>query len=93
MVVAFALVTGVLVILVLGAVALYSLGMANVLPSLVPLAPWLVMVGTMFLIATEFLLFLGSKDDRRAAFRDLAYLIPTCVISAGLYYGLQKFLW
>ena len=93
MVVAFALVTGVLVILVLGAVALYSMGMANVLPSLVPLAPWLVMVGTMLLIATEFLLFFGGKEDRRAAFRDLAYLIPTCLISAALYYGLQKFLW
>jgi hypothetical protein len=93
MVVAFALVTGVLVILVLGAVALYSMGMQNVLPSLVPLAPWLVMVGTMLLIATEFLLFLGSKEDRRAALRDLAYLVPTCLISAALYYGLQQFLW
>jgi len=90
---AFVLVTGVLLVLVVGATALYWMGMGSILKSLVPLAPWLVMVGTILLILTELLLFLGGKEDRRAALRDLSYLIPTCLISAGLWYVAQKFLW
>lgn len=93
MVAVLVLITGVTLILLIGALALAWSGMASVLPSLVPLAPWLVMVGTILLILTELLLFFGSKEDRRAAARDLAYLIPTCIISGVLWYGLQYYLW
>ena len=93
MIAVLVLVTGVTIILVLGAVGLAWMGMSNILPSLVPLAPWLVMVGTLLLTATELLLFLGNKDDRRTALRDLAYLVPTCVLSGALWYGLQYYLW
>lgn len=93
MVAVLVLVTGVTLILLLGAVGLSSIGMSNILPSLVPLAPWLVMVGTILLILTEMLLFLGNKDDRKTALRDLAYLVPTCILSGVLWYGLQYYLW
>lgn len=93
MVAVLVLVTGVTVILVVGAVGLAWMGMGNILPSLVPLAPWLVMVGTVLLCLTELLLFFGNKDDRRTALRDLGYLVPTCLLSAALWYGLQYYLW
>jgi|GEM_PF-909324 len=93
MIPAFVLVTGVLVILVVGAAVLAWIGMANVLTSLVPLAPWLVMVGTIFLILTELLLFFGDKLDRQDAWRDLSYLLPILIISAALWYLAQWFLW
>ena len=93
MVAVLVLVTGVTVILIVGAVGLAWMGMGNILPSLVPLAPWLVMVGTFLLSLTELLLFFGNKDDRKTALRDLAYLVPTCLLSAALWYGLQYYLW
>jgi len=93
MVAALVLITGVLLLLVVGGAALAYVGMANILTSLVPLAPWLVMVGTMLLILTETLLFFGGKEDRRAAWRDMKYLVPTCLVSAALWYIAQKLLW
>ncbi len=93
MVALLVLITGVTLILLVGAVALAWAGMGSVLPSLVPLAPWLVMVGTFLLMLTELLLFFGSKDDRRAALRDLGYFVPTCIISGVLWYALQYYLW
>jgi len=93
MIPAFVLITGVLIILVVGAAVLAWMGMSNILASLVPLAPWLVMVGTGLLILTELLLFLGGKEDRRAAWHDLAYLVPTCIVSGGLWFLTQRFLW
>jgi hypothetical protein len=93
MVAVLVLVTGVTVILVVGAIGLTMMGMSNILPSLVPLAPWLVMVGTLLLSLTELLLFFGNKDDRKTAVRDLSYLVPTCLLSAALWYALQSYLW
>lgn len=93
MVAAFVLVTGVLVILVVGAIALAYMGLANILASLVPMAPWLVMVGTFLLILTELLLLFGGKEDRHAAFKDLSYLVPTCLVSGALWYVTQLYLW
>ncbi|MGC8863328.1 MAG: hypothetical protein ACP5R5_11235 [Armatimonadota bacterium] len=93
MVAALVLITGVLFILVVGAAALAYIGMGNILTTLVPLAPWLVMVGTILLILTEMLLFFGGKEDRRAAWRDMKYLLPTCLVSAALWYVAQKLLW
>lgn len=93
MVAVLVLITGVTLILMMGALALAWSGMGSILPSLVPLAPWLVMVGTILLILTELLLFFGSREDRRTAIRDLGYLIPTCIISGVLWYGLQYYLW
>ncbi len=90
---AFVLITGVVVILVIGAVVLWFMGMGSLLASLLPLAPWLVMVGTFLLILTELLLFFGGKEDRRVALRDLSYLIPTCIISGGLWWVAQRFVW
>jgi len=93
MVAALVLVTGVTLVLVVGAIYLIANGQAQLLPSVVPLAPWLVAFGCMFIILTELLLFFGGKEDRRAALRDLAYLVPTLLISAGLGYVAQYFLW
>jgi hypothetical protein len=93
MVAVLVLVTGVTVILAVGAIGLAWIGMGYILPSLVPLAPWLVMVGTLLLSVTELLLFLGNKDDRKTAVRDLTYLVPTCLLSAALWYALQRYLW
>jgi len=93
MVAAFVLVTGVLLLVVVGGVALVYVGFAHLLTSLVPLAPWLVMVGTFLLILTELLLFLGDKDDRKTARRDLTYLLPILLVSAGLWYIAQYYLW
>lgn len=79
--------------MVVGSLVLALAGMTQVLASLVPLGPWLVMVGTAMLIATELLMFFGSKEDRRAAIRDLAYMVPALIISSGLWYVAQHFLW
>jgi hypothetical protein len=65
----------------------------EILPAFVPLAPWLVSFGCLMLILTELLLLFGTKEDRRSAFRDLAYLVPTMLISAGIGYVAQQFLW
>lgn len=93
MVVAFVLVTGIVVILVVGAAVLAYMGMGNLLASMLPLAPCLVTIGTLLLILTELLLFLGNKDDKRAAKRDLVYLIPTCLVSGIVWWAAQKFVW
>lgn len=93
MVVVFVLIAGVLLTMVVGGVVLMATGMTQVLASLVPLGPWLVMVGTCLLILTELLMFLGGKEDRRVALRDLGYMVPTLIISAGLWYMAQYFLW
>lgn len=91
MVFAFVLIAGVVFVLVIAAMLFTWMGMPSILSALVPIAPWLVMVGTVLLILPEFLLFFGGKDDRRAAKRDLAYLFPTLGVSAGLWWILQKF--
>lgn len=93
MVAALVLITGVMMVMVVGAAYLIMTKSAGILPSLVPLAPWLVAFGSLLLIATEILLFFGNKDDRRMATRDLAYLVPTMLISGVLGYAAQKFLW
>ena len=93
MIAAFVLIAGILIIMIIGSGALVFTGMSNILTSLVPFAPWLVMVGTLLLILTELLLFFGSKEDKRAAFHDLAYLVPTCIISGALWYVADKLLW
>ncbi|MFQ3549746.1 MAG: hypothetical protein SNJ70_08355 [Armatimonadota bacterium] len=89
----FVLILGVMLILVITLIALYNLGLTHILPTLVPLAPALVMVGTALLIITELLLFLGNKEDRRTAFNDLLYMIPTLLISGGLWYLAKYYLW
>ena len=93
MVAAFVLVTGILLLLIIGAIAFIWMGMTRLLISLVPLAPWLVMVGTFLLILTEIILFFGHKEDRQVAIRDLSYLVPTFLISGGLWYLAQHYLW
>lgn len=90
MVAAFVLIAGVMFVMIVGAVVFIATGMAHVLITLVPLAPWLIMVGSLLLILAELILFLGGKDDRRAAWRDMSYLIPTFVISGLIWFGVQK---
>lgn len=93
MVAALVLVAGVMVVLAFGAVWLIVTGHAGILPSIIPLAPWLVAFGSILLILTEVILFFGGKEDRRVAVRDLGYLVPTLLISAALWYVAQHFLW
>lgn len=93
MIASLVLITGVVLVMIVGSIALILAGMGGVLLSLVPLAPWLVMVGTMLLICTELLLFLGNSEDRKIARRDLSYLVPTLFVSAALWYLAQKLLW
>ncbi len=93
MVAALVLITGVTLVMVAGAGFLVWTGDAHILPSLIPLAPWLVAFGSLLLILTEIILFFGKKEDRRTAFKDLAYLAPTMLISAGIGYLAQHFLW
>ena len=89
----FVLILGVMLILVIALVALYNLGLTHILPTLVPLAPALVMVGTALLILTELLLFLGNKEDRKTALKDLMYMIPTFLITGGLWFLAKYYLW
>ena len=93
MVAALVLITGVMLVMVTGAVFLIATGDAHILPTLVPLAPWLVAFGSLLLIFTEIILFFGKKEDRRTAVKDLSYLVPTMLISAGIGYLAQHFLW
>ncbi|MCE5198939.1 MAG: hypothetical protein ABFD54_14425 [Armatimonadota bacterium] len=93
MIAAFVLVIGVMLVLVVGGVMLIAMGNAHILPTIVPLAPWLVAAGSVMLILTECLLFFGGKEDRRAALRDLGYLFPTFLISLGLWWLASHFLW
>jgi hypothetical protein len=87
------LLAGVVVVLALGWVLLWQMGMTNLLTSVVPLAPMLVAIGTFLLILTEILLFLGNKEDRRTAVRDLSFLVPLFAVSMALTYITQRFLW
>lgn len=93
MVAAFILITGVVLLLVVGVISLFWTGNSRLLISLVPLAPWLVMVGTFLLMLTELLLLFGRKEDRQAGLRDLGYLAPTCLASGLLWYLAQHYLW
>lgn len=93
MLAALVLITGVSLVLVAGSVYLIATGQAHLLPTVVPLAPWLVAFGCVMLILSELILFFGGKDDRRAAFKDLGYLLPTLIISAGVGYLARYFLW
>lgn len=92
MIAAFVLIIGVMLVLLVGAIVLAATNTADVLSWLVPFAPMLVTVGTFLIILTELLLFFGSKEDRRTALRDLAYLFPTFVVSLGLWWIAQRFL-
>lgn len=93
MIAVLVLITGVTLVLLVGAIFLILQNEAHILPTVVPLAPWLVAFGCLLLIGSELLLFFGKKEDRRTAVRDLAYLVPTLIISAGLGYVAQYFLW
>lgn len=92
MIAVFVLIIGVMLVLLIGAVVLALTNTADVLSWLVPFAPMLVTIGTFLIILTELLLFLGSKEDRKTAARDLAYLVPTFVVSLGLWWIAQRFL-
>jgi len=93
MIAAFVLIAGVLFIMVVGAAVLIYMGASHVLTAIVPLVPGLVMVGTFLLILTELLLFCGGKEDRRAAKRDMPYLLLVLLVSGGLWLVSQHYLW
>ncbi len=93
MVAVFVLVAGVVLIMVFGGIIFALMGMMQVLASLVPFAPMLVAIGSFLLICAEMLLFLGNKDDRKVAKRDLGFMLPTLVVSLGLWWLAQYFLW
>lgn len=93
MVAGFVLIAGVILILVIAAMWFSMAGLPKALSCIVPMAPGLVMLGTFLLILTEMFLFLGGKEDRKAAKRDMAYLFPTLIVSGVLWYAAQKMLW
>lgn len=93
MVAGFVLIAGVVLILVMAAFVFALAGMPKVLTCIVPMAPGLVMLGTFLLILTEGLLFLGGKEDRKAAKRDLGYLFPTLIVSGIIWYAAYRLLW
>jgi len=93
MIAGIVLLVGVVVILGLGWVLLWQMGMTNLLTSVVPLAPTLVAIGTFLLMLTEILLFFGNKEDRRTAVRDVSFLVPLFAVSMLLTYITQRFLW
>ncbi len=93
MIAGIVLLAGVVVVLGLGWVLLWQMGMTNLLSSVVPLAPMLVAIGTFLLILTEILLFFGNKEDRRTAVRDLSFLVPLFAVSTVLTFVTQRFLW
>lgn len=92
MIAAFVLIIGVMIVLLVGAIILVMTETADVLSWLVPFAPMLVTIGTFLIILTELLLFFGSKEDRKMAKRDLTYLLPTFLVSFGLWWIAQRFL-
>lgn len=93
MVAGFVLVAGVILVLVVAALLFAVMGLPKVLTCIVPMAPGLVMLGTFLLILTELPLFLGGKDDKKAARRDLGYLFPTLIVSSVLWFAAYKLLW
>lgn len=93
MVAALVLVVGLLVVLVAGSALLFYMGYSQLLPALVPLAPGLICVGAILLALVDVLLLFGKKADRKVARRDYAYLIPIIIISGGLWYLTQWYLW
>ena len=93
MIAAFVLIAGVLLIMLIGAVVLSYMGASPVLTAVAPMAPGLVMVGTLMLILTELLLFLGGKEDRRTAARDLPCMVLVLIVSGALWYVSQQLLW
>lgn len=93
MVAAFVLISGIMLVVVVGAAVLIYLGTARVLPSLMPLVPWTVMVGTILLMLADVLLLFGDKQDRKIFKQDMQYLIPTLLVSIVLWKVSQFFLW
>lgn len=93
MIVSYVLIIGVMLVLVLGGIALIATGNGHILPSLVPLAPLLVVVGSVLLILSECILLFGNKEDRHGAIRDFGYLFPTLIISLCMWWVAQHFLW
>ena len=93
MVAGFVLIAGVILILALAMFWFVAEGITKLLLCIVPMAPGLVMLGSLLLIFTELLLYLGNKNDRKATTRDIAYLLPTFIVSGALWYAAVKFLW
>ena len=93
MIASFVLLIGVLLVMVIAAVVFTLMGNAPMLGWILPWAPMLIAIGTALLMLTELPLFLGGKEDRRSAWRDMAYLAPTFAVSLGLWFLAQYYLW
>ena len=93
MVATFVLVAGVLLVTLIGIIVCTIMGTGQVLVSLMPFIPFLVLIGSFLLIGSEMLLFFGTKEDRRVAKRDLKWLVPLFLVSGGLWYGIQFLQW
>ena len=87
-----ALITGAVLVLVIGAAVFTWMDTPHVVSWLVLMATGLVIFGTFLLILTEILLLFGRKEDRRLAFRDLAYLVPTLIVGIGLWFVVRHYL-
>ena len=93
MVAALVLIIGVMFIMVIGSIMLSAIGLSKIIISLIPLAPGLVTLGSIFLIASELLLFFGNRTDKKTAIKDLKFLVPTLLVFGTLWFISQYFLW
>ncbi len=93
MIAALVLTAGVVVILLISAGLLWWLRLTRILPALLPMALGLVMLGSFFLVLAEIPLLFGNKDERTSALADMGYLGATFLVSAGLWFVAQHFLW
>lgn len=81
------LIFGLLLVLGISVVLLIASSMTPLVMWVISAVPLLVAIGSGLLILIELLLFFGNKEDRRIAGRDLGLLVPTCILSAAIWYG------
>ena len=93
MVAAFVLIAGVLLTMLVAAVAFAWAGSLDMLMFVLPWSPLVIAVGTFLLMLPELLLLFGRREDRKAALRDFAYLFPTFIVSGGLFLLAWHYLW
>ena len=81
------LIFGLLIVLMISVILLIITGMIPLVMWVITAIPLIAAIGSGLLILIELPLFLGNKEDRRSAIRDLGLLVPTCILSALIWYS------